>query len=184
MENLVTIPLQSTILKLFIKKCQKSGKLSKAEKTVSYLIKLLKSNSSQEPLILIEHAILNIAPPIIIKKKRIGGSIYYIPTQINLKKAISIGISWLLGSVKTTKELATEIINAATFQGITWKKKQAYIKNAISNRVFSHISFLNFSNSAQYSKYLYQKKEYIENSTLDIGIFNKQRSFFKKNKNY
>ena len=182
MENLVTIPPKSIIIKLFIKKCQKSGKLSKAEQKVYSLIKLLKNNSSQEPLILIEQAVLNIAPPIIIKKKRIGGSIYYIPTQITLKKAISIGISWLLKSVKTTKELAAEIINAANFQGITWKKKQAYIKTAISNRVFSHISFLNFSKSAQYSKYLYHKKEHIENSLL--ASFNKQQSFFKKGKNY
>ena len=175
MEKLVTRSPKSTIIKLFIKKCQKSGKLSKAEKKITSLIKLLKSNSPQEPLVLIEQAVLNIAPPIIIKKKKLGGSIYYIPTQITIKKAISIGINWLLGSVKTTKELAAEIINAANFQGITWKKKQVYIKTAISNRVFSHISFLNFSKSAQYSKYLYHKKEYIENSLL--ASFNKQRSF-------
>ena len=175
MEKLVTRSPKSTIIKLFIKKCQKSGKLSKAEKKITSLINLLKSNSPQEPLVLIEQAVLNIAPPIIIKKKKLGGSIYYIPTQITIKKAISIGINWLLGSVKTTKELAAEIINAANFQGITWKKKQVYIKTAISNRVFSHISFLNFSKSAQYSKYLYHKKEYIETSLL--ASFNKQRSF-------
>nr|QJD07186.1 ribosomal protein S7 [Apicomplexa sp. corallicolid ex Leiopathes glaberrima] len=178
MEKIITLVTKSTILKLFIKKCQKSGKLSKAEKTVSSMIKLLKINSYKEPLILIEQAVLNIAPPIIIKKKRIGSYIYYIPTQINIKKAISIGISWLLGSVKNTKELAAEIINAANFQGITWKKKQLYIKNAISNRVFSHISFLNFSKSAHYSKYLSQKKEYIESSL--VGSFNKQHSCLKK----
>nr|AXP85373.1 Rps7 [Apicomplexa sp. WK-2018_Corallicola] len=182
MEKLVTLPPKSIIIKLFIKKCQKSGKLSKAEKKIASLIKLLKSNSSQEPLILIEQAVLNIAPPIIIKKKRLGGSIYYIPTHITIKKAISIGINWLLGSVKTTKDLAAEIINAANFQGITWKKKQVYIKTAISNRVFSHISFLNFSKSAQYSKYLYHKKEYIDTSLL--ASFNKQRSFLKKGTNY
>ena len=68
------------------------------------------------------------------------------------------------------------------FKELRGKKKQAYIKTAISNRVFSHISFLNFSKSTQYSKYLYHKKEHIENSLL--ASFNKQRSFLKKGKNY
>lgn len=161
----------NNLIKLFIKKLQKSGKLKKAEKIFNKILLNVKIKSNKEPLILIEKTILNLATPIVIKKKKIGGSIYFIPTPINLGKAISIGISWLLNSVKSLNDLSNEIIYTANLQGTALKKKQLYIKNTISNRVFSHISLLNYSKFTQYNKNIYIEESII-NTKLSNYLFN------------
>nr|WPW47577.1 ribosomal protein S7 [Coccidia sp. AB-2023a] len=154
---------KNNLIKLFLKKLQHSGKYTKSEKIFQNLLIELKLKSNIDPLILIEKTILNLAPPIILKKKKIGSTVYLIPTPIHLKKAVSIGILWLLKYVKNTQDLANEIINIVNLQGNVWNKKQQYINTAILNRVFSHISILNYSRYIKSNnKYLYYIDKYIE----------------------
>ena len=79
-----------------------------------------------------------------IKTRKIGGSIYRVPIEINSFRSINLALHWVI--INSRKKvgrgicikLATEIIETANNSSLTIKKKEESHKNAEANKAFSH----------------------------------------------
>jgi len=133
----------------FLMVCGKKSKAKRIlEDSISYAIEGATNNSSQDKKnsFLLE-AILNTAPDLEIKSKRIGSTSYQIPKPITRKKKLKIGVSNLIGAAKLRKEntmvlrLGSELRDAYNSKGSAVKKKEDLHKLAESNKSFAHFNF-------------------------------------------
>lgn len=124
------------------------GKKSKAKRILEDSLFYATENSTHDKKnsFLLE-AILNTAPDLEIKSKRIGSTSYQIPKPITRKKKLKIGVSNLIEAAKLRKEntmvlrLGSELKDAYNSKGSAVKKKEDLHKLAESNKSFAHFNF-------------------------------------------
>ena len=98
------------------------------------------------PAIVVEAAIENASPSLMIKSKRIGGSIYQVPVEVKQHKRLFYSMRWILEAAKSkkgkpmAKSLAEEILAAYSNQGIAVKKKEETHKMAEANKAFAYMA--------------------------------------------
>lgn len=131
----------------FINHLMKNGKKTVAYKIFYEAMKKIdekKEDKNKSCIAIWKEALIKIMPQIEIKSRRIGGSIYHIPIQINYDKKMYLAIKWLIfysrkRNEKTMgKKLAYEILSAFKGNGESIKKKQEIHKMADSNKAYSH----------------------------------------------
>ncbi|MDR1234789.1 MAG: 30S ribosomal protein S7 [Mycoplasmataceae bacterium] len=92
-------------------------------------------------------ALENIMPAVELKVRRVAGSNYQVPTEVNPERKITLGLRWLVlysrnRSEKTMLDrLAAEIIDASNGTGASVKKKEDTHKMAEANKAFAHLRF-------------------------------------------
>ena len=92
-------------------------------------------------------ALENIMPAIEVKPRRVGGSVYQIPTEVTMHRGRSLAYRWLISSAATRGDktmgmrLGNELIDAYEGRGNAVKKKLDVHKMAEANRAFSHFSW-------------------------------------------
>ncbi len=126
------------------------GKKNAARTIVYDALELLtkKTNGDQEKALdLFHRAIEQITPLLEVKARRVGGSMYQIPTEVTEQRGRSLSLRWLvLFSAKRTDKtmglrLGNELLDALEGRGAAFKKKLDVHKMAESNRAFSHFSW-------------------------------------------
>ena len=80
------------------------GKKSTAEKIVYEALSISSKKTKEEPLTALEKAIQNVGPTVEVKSRRVGGSNYQVPIEVNSKRKISRRIL-RLGLKKKLKSL-------------------------------------------------------------------------------
>ncbi|MCF7834813.1 30S ribosomal protein S7 [Candidatus Gracilibacteria bacterium] len=124
----------------------KSGKKSVAKKIFADVLKDIKSNGHMNPVVVVETAIENASPSVMIKSKRIGGSIYQVPVEVKQNKRLFYSVRWILDSARTKKgkpmykKLSEEILAAYSSQGAAVKKKEETHKMAEANKAFAYMA--------------------------------------------
>lgn len=116
---------EKAICKLFIGKLIKCGKRAKAEKVFLECLKELEKRGEKNALESFFAGIERVIPLVEIQKKKVGGTVYRIPVEVNEKRALSLGIGWLLDSVRASsssrgtlaERLCNEILLAKQGQG-------------------------------------------------------------------
>jgi small subunit ribosomal protein S7 len=79
-----------------------------------------------------------------VKPRRVGGATYQVPVDIRAERRLALAIRWLLRSAKArggksmADRLAAELIDAASGQGATIKRKEDTHRMAEANRAFVH----------------------------------------------
>lgn len=92
-------------------------------------------------------ALEQITPAIEVRPKRVGGSVYQIPTEVSSHRGRSLAYRWLISTAATRgdktmgERLAHELIEAYEGRGNAIKKKLDVHKMAEANRAFSHFSW-------------------------------------------
>lgn len=126
------------------------GKKNAARTIVYDALELLtkKTNGDQEKALGMFHrAIEQITPMLEVKARRVGGSMYQIPTEVSEQRGRSLSLRWLVMSAakRTDKtmglRLGNELLDALEGRGAAFKKKLDVHKMAESNRAFSHFSW-------------------------------------------
>jgi len=98
-------------------------------------------------LIIFEKAIRNASPMVEVKSRRIGGSTYQVPIEVNGFRATNLALSWLIGYSRKrvgrsmSIKLASEIIDSSNDTGSTIKKKEETHKMAEANKAFAHFRY-------------------------------------------
>ncbi|WOX79410.1 30S ribosomal protein S7 [Candidatus Shikimatogenerans bostrichidophilus] len=136
----------SKLVTYFVNNLMKNGKKNLAYKIFYNALNIIENKMNDiNPLIIFKKSLKNIAPKILIKKKKIGGSTYNIPIEINKRKKIYLSIKWLIIYAKKRKEktmyekLANEIIAAYNGIGDAIKKRNNIYKLAESNKAFKNL---------------------------------------------
>lgn len=124
----------------------KAGKKTVSRKIFQDMIEVLKQKGKKDPEDLFLRAIENVKPRIEVRAKRIGGSVYQIPTEVNPNRQRTLAFRWIIGACRGKKgkpmaeKLADEIMQAAQEQGTAFKKRMDVFRMAESNRAFAHLA--------------------------------------------
>ncbi|GMU23017.1 MAG: 30S ribosomal protein S7 [Phycisphaerae bacterium] len=99
------------------------------------------------PLEVFEGALQNVKPNIEVRSKRVGGSNYQVPIQVNRRRQQSLAIRWLLEAARGRKgqpaanSVAQELIDAYHRQGAAMTTRENVHKMADANKAFSHFAW-------------------------------------------
>jgi small subunit ribosomal protein S7 len=108
-------------------------------------LELVKERTGEDPLKVFKKALENVKPSLEVKSRRVGGSNYQVPIEVNPNRRMSLSMRWLSsyarsrGDGKTMKEkLANEFIDASNLRGASVKRREDTHRMAEANKAFAH----------------------------------------------
>jgi len=138
---------ESFLVNLLIARILKSGKKSLAKKIVYEALEIISEKTKEYPLIIFEKAIKNASPVLEVKARRVGGSTYQVPIEVNQFRGTNLALRWMIRYSKQrvgrsmSFKLANEIIDTANDIGNTIKKKEETHRMAEANKAFAHFKY-------------------------------------------
>ena len=137
----------SYLVSLLIARILKSGKKTIAKKVVYQAFEIIKKKTEQDPLVIFEKAIQKASPVVEVKARRVGGSTYQVPIEVNGFRATNLSLRWIIqyahqrvGRSMSIK-LANEIIDTSNDSSNSIKKKEETHKMAEANKAFAHFRY-------------------------------------------
>jgi small subunit ribosomal protein S7 len=135
----------SALVTKFISTVMSDGKRSTAEGILYKSLEIVKEKTGDDPLKVFKKAIDNSKPSLEVKSRRVGGSNYQVPVEVNPNRRLSLSIRWIVGYArsrgdgKTMEEkLANEFMDAANLRGGAVKKREDTHRMAEANKAFAH----------------------------------------------
>jgi small subunit ribosomal protein S7 len=135
----------SSLVTKFINTVMNDGKRSTAEQIMYGSLNIIKEKTGDDPLKVFKKAVENVKPALEVKSRRVGGSNYQVPIEVNPNRRLSLSIRWLVGYArqrgdgKTMEEkLANEFLDASNLRGGAVKKKEDTHRMAEANKAFAH----------------------------------------------
>ncbi len=135
----------SALVTKFVRTVMKNGKRSTAEGIIYRSLDIIKAKTGDDPLKVFKKAIDNVKPSVEVKSRRVGGSNYQVPIEVNPNRRLSLSIRWLTsyararGDGKTMQEkLASELLDASSLRGSAVKKREDTHRMAEANKAFAH----------------------------------------------
>jgi len=135
---------QSTLVTKFINTVMKCGKKSTAERIFYGAMDTIRDKTKDDPVKTFKKAVENVKPLLEVKSRRVGGSNYQVPVEVNQARRLSLAIRWLItyadlrGEKTMGEKLAGEFMDAANMRGGAIKKKDDTHKMAEANKAFAH----------------------------------------------
>lgn len=135
---------KSHLVNLLILKILKSGKKSLAINIVSEALDIIQKRLNKNPVLVLEEAILRASPVVELKSRRVGGSTYQVPIEIDEFRATILSLRWLVSASRQrfgksiAQKLANEIIDTCKGTSNTIKRKRRTHKMAKANKAFAH----------------------------------------------
>ena len=134
----------SQLVTKFVNVVMRQGKKTVAERILYDALDTVKERTSDDPVKVFKRAIENVKPAVEVKSRRVGGSTYQVPVEVNPSRKLALSIRWLIQSAqkrgeKTMKaKLAGELLDAAENRGGAIKKKEDTHRMAEANKAFAH----------------------------------------------
>ena len=135
----------SALVTRFISTVMRDGKRSTAEHIMYGSFDIIKERTGDDPLRVFKKAIDNVKPALEVKSRRVGGSNYQVPIEVNPNRRLSLAIRWVVGYArargdgKTMREkLANELLDASNMRGGSVKKREDTHRMAEANKAFAH----------------------------------------------
>jgi small subunit ribosomal protein S7 len=138
----------SVIVSRIINRSIKDGKKLASQKQVYLALELIKKESNDEPLTVLETALDNLRPRVEVRPRRIGGSVYQVPTPVRTHRQNSLAIRWLVNAARNrankqyhsyAEKLAAEILVAFKNEGPAVTKRAEVERMAEANKAFAHL---------------------------------------------
>jgi len=135
---------QSSLISKFVNCMMYGGKKSTAQHILYGALDVVQKKTQDEPLKLFKKAIENLKPVLEVKSRRVGGSTYQVPVEVNPARRTLLAIRWILtysrsrGEKSMEEKLAGELIDAANNRGNSIKKKEDTHRMAEANKAFAH----------------------------------------------
>ena len=133
----------SPLVSKFINCIMSGGKRSTAERIMYGSLSSIQEKTGDDPLKVFKKAIDNVKPSLEVKSRRVGGSNYQVPVEVNPNRRLSLSIRWLVGYArergdgKTMQEkLANEFLDASNLRGGAVKKREDVHRMAEANKAF------------------------------------------------
>ena len=134
----------SPLVSKFINCVMSDGKRSTAERILYKSFDIIKEKTGDDPLKVFKKAVDNVKPSLEVKSRRVGGSNYQVPVEVNPNRRLSLSIRWIVGYARQRREktmaerLANELMDASNGIGASIKRKDDLQKMAESNKAFAH----------------------------------------------
>jgi small subunit ribosomal protein S7 len=133
------------ILSRFINCVMKEGKKSVAEHIVYRAFDIITEKTKADPLEVFRVALDNVRPVVKVVSRRVGGSNYQIPLEVNEKNGRALAFRWIISYARGRSErtmsdkLAAELLAAYKKEGSSVKKREDTHKMAEANKAFAHL---------------------------------------------
>ena len=134
----------SILVSCLINKVILHGKRSIAQRLVYDSLDIVKEKTNSDPISVLELAIENVRPRMEVHSRRMGGTNYQIPREVDGKRSLSLAFMWILKSARSksgksmSSFLSSEIIVASKKEGVAYKKCVDVHRMAESNKAFAH----------------------------------------------
>src|SRR5262245_9168720 len=135
---------QSTLVTKFVNVLLIQGKKSTADRILYGAFDVIRDRTKDDPLKIFKKAIDNVRPALEVKARRVGGSTYQIPVEVNPNRRLSLAMRWIKlyasqrGGKSMREKLAAEIVDASNNTGGAIKKREDTHKMAEANKAFAH----------------------------------------------
>ena len=148
-KQLVGDPVYGSVLaSKFINCLMYDGKKSVAQEVFYDCLKEIEKKIPDKPGIeVFTQALENVKPTIEVRSKRVGGSSYQVPMQVNRVRQQSLAIRWILNAVRSkkgqpiAKKLADELVAAYNKEGTAYTKREDVHRMAEANKAFAHFAW-------------------------------------------
>ena len=140
----------SSLITQFVNRVMEDGKKVVAQKVVYEALEIAESKLIEKHKTVSEgfqNIILAVAPTVVTKTFRVGGTNRQIPVQLLSHQKLFVGMKLLIDGAYATKKgvtmgksLGNEIILALDGKGEAHKKREVIEKNAHANRAFANLS--------------------------------------------
>src|ERR687894_1845548 len=135
----------SQLVTKFINSLMSDGRKSVAERVFYGALRKVEDRAKDDPIKIFKKAVDNVKPALEVKSRRVGGSNYQVPVEVNPNRRLSLSIRWLVsyarsrGDGKTMQEkLANELLDASNLRGGAVKKREDTHRMAEANKAFAH----------------------------------------------
>lgn len=134
----------SIVMAKFISKMMKDGKKSTSQKIIYDALDNIKAKGNDNPLEVFLKAIENVKPMVEVKSRRVGGSTYQVPVEVNEKRREALSMRWIIGAARSragksmAEKMSNEIMDAFNSTGTAFKKKEDTHRMAEANKAFAH----------------------------------------------
>lgn len=134
----------SVLVQKFISKVMYDGKKSIAEKIVYDSLKKASEKLKGDPLAVFEKVISSVRPLMEVKPRRVGGSTYQVPIEVEKDRGTSLSMKWIRDYARLRSgrsmvdKLAAELIDAYNGGGGAMKKREDVHRMAEANKAFAH----------------------------------------------
>ena len=129
----------------FINSLMWGGKKTVAEGIFYGAMTQIHEKTQEDSLKIFKKAVDNVKPKVEVKSRRVGGSTYQVPIEVDQKtRGNSLAIRWLIsysrgrGEKTMIDRLAGELLDAANNRGNAVKKKDDTHRMADANKAFAH----------------------------------------------
>jgi small subunit ribosomal protein S7 len=135
---------QNVLVTQLINKVLLSGKKALAEHIVYKTLEVVSERTSNDPVIALKKAVDNARPLLETRSRRVGGASYQVPVEVRPHRGTTLALRWLVNYARQRKEhsmadrLAGEIMDAASGQGASVKRREDMHKMAEANKAFAH----------------------------------------------
>ena len=132
------------VINRIINKFMLDGKKSLAESVVYEALEILADETGENALTSVKDALDNVKPALEVRSRRVGGSNYQVPVEVDENRKLSLALRWLVEATRSrnerrmTERLASELIDAYNNSGGAVRKKEEVHRMAEANRAFAH----------------------------------------------
>ena len=134
----------SKVVEKFINRMMTRGKKQVARKILYQAMGSVKEKTDEEPLTVFLKALENVKPAVEVKSRRVGGSTYQVPVEIEDKRREALAMRWIIQAARSrsgsamSKRLGAELLDAFNTTGTAFKKKEDTHRMAEANKAFAH----------------------------------------------
>ncbi len=134
----------SALVTKFINSMMYGGKRAISQNIMYEALNQVQAKTQEDPLKVFKRAVDNVKPSLEVKSRRVGGSNYQVPVEVNPARRTSLALRWIIGFARKRPErsmvskLANELMDAANMRGGAVKKKEDTHKMAEANKAFAH----------------------------------------------
>lgn len=140
---------QSELVQRLINVVMERGKKNVARKIVYEALSVMAKKFGEGPKTLeaFQKSYDQVLPLVEVRSRRVGGSVYQIPTEVSNVRGRSLALRWIIAgaAARTDKtmglRLGHELLDAYEGRGGAMKKRLDVHKMAEANRAFSHYSW-------------------------------------------
>ena len=137
----------SPLLQMVVNRVMKNGKKTLAYKIVYQTMDRLQEKTDQNPIQVLNEAIMNVKPIVEVKSKRVGGAAYQVPLDVNQERGTVLAIRWILAAARSrsgmsiVSKLTSEILDASKKSGAAMKRRNEVHRMADANKAFAKFRF-------------------------------------------
>ena len=134
----------SALVTKFINSMMYGGRRAISQQIMYEAFNQMQAKTQEDPLKVFKRAVDNVKPSLEVKSRRVGGSNYQVPIEVNPARRTSLALRWLISFARKRPErtmvskLANELMDAANMRGGAVKKKEDVHKMAEANTAFAH----------------------------------------------